>query len=449
VKSKTGKMGTPPHVTILGGGIAGLSVAYYAKEKGLSFIVYEALNRIGGNCITIKHGDFLFDSGAHRFHDKDDDVTKLVKAILGEDLVKTSIPSQIYHSGRFIDFPLTPFNLMKNLSFFTFIRAAAGVLGSRLKREESNRSFESYALKMYGRTIAQKFLLNYTEKLWGTPCERLSPAVSGERLKGLDLLTFIKGTLFQRNDKVEHFEGAFYYPKRGIGAIAEKLGELCGETHIQKNMEITRVLHDQKKIRAVEINGNEMIDTNMVVSTLPLTRFIGIMDPIPPEDVVKDAKSLRYRNVILASFFINRESITKAATVYFPDRRFPFTRIYEPRNRSSYMSPPGKSSLVAEIPCWRDDSLWSMEESKLIQLVFPHLERIWRIKWEECIDVSVQRLNYGYPVLEVGFEEKVTRVYDYLNKFVNLKLSGRSGRFAYAWIHDMLRSGREIIDRIE
>ena len=109
--------------------------------------------------------------------------------LIGKDLVKTSIPSQIYHGGKFLDFPLTPLNLMKNLNIFTFTKATVEVLNSKLGHRKADRNFENFALKMYGRTIAEKFLLNYSEKLWGLPSDRLSQAVAGERLMGLDLLT--------------------------------------------------------------------------------------------------------------------------------------------------------------------------------------------------------------------------------------------------------------------
>ena len=90
----------PGQITILGGGLAGLAVGYYAKKKGSPFTIYEAGNQIGGNCVTIKHGDFLFDSGAHRFHDKDAEVTKEIKMLLGEDLAKVERPSHIFDNGR-------------------------------------------------------------------------------------------------------------------------------------------------------------------------------------------------------------------------------------------------------------------------------------------------------------------------------------------------------------
>ena len=338
---RTNQMSKPAHITILGGGAAGLAVGYYAKKSGLSLTIYEASNRMGGNSITFKHGDFLFDSGAHRFHDKDAEATKEVRKLLGEDLKKINTPTQIYHNGKFIDFPLSPLNLMKNLGLHTFAKAAVEVVRSRLRTRELDSSFESFALRTYGKIIADRFLFNYSEKLWGVACSRLSSKIAGTRMKGLNLRTFVTDTIFGRKAKTEHLEGSFYYPKMGIGTITEKLGGFCGKENILRNSKITKILHNHRRIQAVEVNGKERIDTDEVVSTLPLNLFLQMMEPIPPEEILLLAKSLRYRNVILVALFLNRESVIEAATVYFPNPDFPFTRIYEPKNRSTYMSPPG------------------------------------------------------------------------------------------------------------
>ena len=50
------------HITILGGGPAGMAVAFYAHEKGIEYSLFERSNRLGGNCITLEHNGFLFDS---------------------------------------------------------------------------------------------------------------------------------------------------------------------------------------------------------------------------------------------------------------------------------------------------------------------------------------------------------------------------------------------------
>lgn len=439
-------MTKPSHITILGGGPAGLAVGYYAKKKDLPFTIYEVSNCIGGNSTTLRHGDFLYDSGAHRLHDKDAEVTKELLKLLGEDLKEINIPSKIYDNGKFVKFPLLPFDLMQNMGLLFFAKATVALLHARLNRNEPNENFENFALYTYGKIIAERFLLNYSQKLWGKSCNRLSTEIAGKRLKGLNLKSFIVDSIFKRDARTEHLEGLFYYPNGGIYTISQKLAEVCKNENIKKNSEITKILHNYERIQAVEINGNERIETDELVSTLPLDFFIQAMEPEPPKEILFSAQKLHYRNIVLVALFLDKESVTDTATVYFPDIKFPFTRIYEPKNRNITMSPEGKTSLIAEIPCQKEDYFWSMKDDKLIQLILSQLIDTNLIRKEEVIDASVNRLNYAYPILETGFEEKLQKINSFLNGFNNLKLSGRNGRFVYSWIHNMMRFGKEIID---
>jgi monoamine oxidase len=51
-----------PRIVVVGAGLAGLSCAYQLKQAGISADVYEASDRIGGRCWTIR-GDEFFDDG--------------------------------------------------------------------------------------------------------------------------------------------------------------------------------------------------------------------------------------------------------------------------------------------------------------------------------------------------------------------------------------------------
>jgi len=442
-------MASGPHISILGGGAGGLSVGYYAKKAGLPFTIHEAGDRPGGNCRTLRHGDFRFDSGAHRFHDKDPGVTAELKKLLGDDLSQIHMPSHIYHGGKFTDFPLSPLNLVLSLGPVAFTRAGFEVLRSRLTPAQDHQHFESFALSTYGRTIASRFLLNYSEKLWGESCDRLSTNVAGKRMKGLTLKTFIKEALGGSKSKTEHLDGAFYYPKGGFGTIADRLARYCGEENIRLNARITRIHHDNSRITALETGGAGLIEVDQVTSTLPLDRFLQMLDPAPPKEILRLAADLRYRHMVLVALFLDKESITDSATVYFPEARFPFTRVYEPRNRHPEMSPKGQTSLVAEIPCRKQDSFWAMEDQRLIRTVRSHLIQIGWMQEAEIIGAAVHRMQYAYPVLEVGFEEKIDKIFQYLDRFENLKLSGRNGKFQYSHVHDMLMFARDIVAGID
>lgn len=434
-------------ITILAGGPAGLSVGYYARKRGLSFAVYEASDRVGGNCITLQHGDFRFDSGAHRLHDKDEEVTEEIKALLGDELHRVSAPSQIFFRGKYVDFPLSPLDLLKKIGFIELFKASLSFLKARLGKKSLDGSFESLAVHRYGRSISEKFLLNYSEKLWGLPCNQLSPNISGKRLKGLDLKTFLIEATLGKLAKTRHLDGSFYYPKQGYGRVVEKMEEFCGPENIRLNHRINRVIHNGKRIEAIGISGQERTQrVRQVVSTLPLSFLLKIMEPAPPEEIMRLADSLRYRHLRLVALFLDKPAVNSNATTYFPEKRFPFTRIYEPRNRSKYMSPPGKTSLVVEIPCHREDEIWSYDDLQTVCMVTDKLVEVDWISRRDVVSSWCGRMNYAYPILELGFEEKVTKIMAWLDQFENLDLSGRNGKFAYTHLHDMMRFGKDIAE---
>ena len=74
------------------------------RNAGLISFFLKSGSEVGGNCRTIRVGDFLFDTGAHRFHDKDSNVTSEVKKLLGSDLFHVDAPSEIFFEGQFYQF---------------------------------------------------------------------------------------------------------------------------------------------------------------------------------------------------------------------------------------------------------------------------------------------------------------------------------------------------------
>jgi protoporphyrinogen oxidase len=430
---------------ILGAGAGGLAAGYYARKNGVPFTIYEASERIGGNSTTLQYKGFLFDSGAHRFHDRYPEITREMQMLLGTDFKKIEVPSQIYSHRAYIDFPLSPMNLIKNIGVSEFLKSGLEVIAARIGKKKNDNSFAAYALETYGKTMANRFLLNYSEKLWGKPCTQLSADVAGKRLKGLDLKTFLVETLSGNRSKTEHLDGAFFYPGKGIGMIADHLAKYCGEQHIVKNSIISKILHNGKKITRIEINGSQAIPVKELVSTLPMSSFIQMMEPHPPDDILSLSKALKFRHVILIIFLINQASVTQKASLYFPDADLPFTRIYEPKNRSAQMSPANKTSVIVEIPCQQEDAMWRNSDDQLANMVRKQICEIGILNDKDIFDSTVFRMKFAYPVLELGADEKILKIRGYLDKFDNLKITGRNGKFVYTHIHDMMKFGQEII----
>jgi protoporphyrinogen oxidase len=112
------------------------------------------------------------------------------------------------------------------------------------------------------------------------------------------------------------------------------------------------------------------------------------------------------------------------------------------------MSPQGRTSLVAELPCQDEDPAWADGDEAVIDRVRGHLETVGWVGDGEVIDACSRRLGNAYPVLDTGSDQRVAAIAEYLEGLGNLHLSGRSGRFVYGWIHTMMRFGREIVQEI-
>ena len=188
------------------------------------------------------------------------------------------------------------------------------------------------------------------------------------------------------------------------------------------------------------------MDVDEVVSTIPLPHLLEMMDPPPGKAVLARVRTLRYRSLILVALFLQKDSVTPDATVYFPEKDFVFTRAYEPRNRDRSMAPPGQTSAVFEIPCDPGDTHWRMADEELVALVLSHLAKTAWVRPEEIIGTEVRRMEYAYPVVDLDTGSITKEVLSFLERLSNLRLAGRNGRFVYCSIHDVMTESREIAE---
>lgn len=435
------------NVLILGAGIAGLSAAFYLRKKQIPVTVFDANHETGGNCRTLNINGFLFDTGAHRIHDKDSEITGQIIQLLGGHLKKTNIPSKIFDNGRLLSFPLEPHDVFNRMDMCFTFKAGLDLLKSRLNKKIIE-DFEGFAVNSYGKAMANRFLLNYSKKLWGMPCNELSPEISGERLKNLTFAILVKNFFSKKHAERIHYEGEFYYPERGIGQLPNALESEIGNENIKLKSRISGVFHDNGRIEGIYVNGKEKIGASNFVSTLPINDFINMMQPAPPQNILDIAKTLKFRNIRLAVFFIRNKSINNAATMYFPSDNLLFTRGYEPRNRSSFMSPQGTTSFVVEVPCFENDWAWMTDNIDFKNKIKEQVVKTGLIREKDILGCADEKITHAYPVLEKDYQQKMAKIFDYLSRFTNLEISGRSGLFKYLWIHNLIREGKNISERI-
>ena len=108
--------------------------------------MYEAAAQVGGNARTLRFGEFLVDTGAHRLHDTDPEATAAFRSLLGADLHRVDAPSRIYWNGRWVAFPLRPLDAALQMGPKRVLRILRENLGRR-RPPHPPATFEELALE--------------------------------------------------------------------------------------------------------------------------------------------------------------------------------------------------------------------------------------------------------------------------------------------------------------
>jgi len=436
------------HLTILGGGPAGLGVAFYAHRAGLPFELYEGSPELGGMCRTLRSGAHLYDRGAHRFHDRDPEITRDVAELMGDELVRVVAGSAILDGGRYIDFPPTPLNVMFAYGFREAGRICLDLVRAGWRRHATAVTFEDFAIRRFGKTLARRILLNYSAKLWGLPTDQLSPDIATRRLQGMTLRSLLYELVFP-GGKTEHIDGSFLYPRGGYGRITDALAGTLPPESIHTGFAVERLECGGgavKSIRRIHFSGGRARDVeDRLVSTLPLPFLVGLLGDALPESAREAASRLRFRHVRLLFLRLARLRVSERASIYIPDPAFCISRICEPKNRSSAMTPENETSLIVEAPCFRGDAVEQLSEEEFTRKVVAELSALGLVDPKEVLETRPHFIPNAYPVCANGYARDVGVIREAFASVGNLETLGRAGRFVYSHLHDQLRFGKDCV----
>ena len=466
VKEQTapGQSGRPPAppgapVIVLGAGFAGLAAAHALAAAGRETLVLEAGPVVGGLSRTETFGEFRFDLGGHRFFTHDREIAALVEELMGDELIDVPRSSKILLRGRYVDYPLRPMNALAALGPVTSARVLADWAAEQLRSLAGARpdvSLEDWVVHRFGRTLFRIYFKEYSEKVWGLPCERISVGWVARRIEGLSLGRAIREAFSNGGQRsVASLVDRFAYPRLGIGRIGERFAEeLPQHGRVVCDALVTQVRHEGGRVREVAAAtpaGERSFPAGAVVSTIPLPALARLLDPAPAPRALQAAAELGFRDLILAAVAVDRPFVTDQSWIYIPDRSLPFGRLHEPKNWSGALAPPERSLVVAEYFCSRGDRTWESSDERLAGLTVEGLEKLGYLERRQVIGTRIVRVPAAYPLFEVGYEQRAGAVREGLAGIGNLVLAGRSGCFAYQNMDHAIRSGldaaRSLLDR--
>lgn len=293
---------------IIGAGVSGIS---YANFSSNDFLILEKENEPGGYCRTIKKDGFIWDYSGHFFHFQHPEMEKYVrKNILFNELLSVKKHTQILYRNRYIDFPF-----QKNIHQLEKEEFVDCLYDLFFPENANILSFKDMLYCNFGKSIAEKFLVPYNEKLYACDLNNLDVDAMGRFFPKASKDDIIRN--FRASDN-SSYNTYFTYPKNGAMEYIYSLLANIDNTKVALNEELIDI---DIKGKMAYTNKREIAYDNLI-STIP---FPVLLEKCGM-DYLKDQFSCN-KVLVFNLGFDSKGDDNINSWVYIPSKDFVFYRV--------------------------------------------------------------------------------------------------------------------------
>lgn len=412
---------------IIGAGISGLTLANYLDD----YLIIEKENEVGGYCRTIKKKDYIWDYAGHFFHFKTEEFKKkFLDVIPKEDIIVQDKCTKIFYKDNLIDYPFQ--TNIHQLEKEEFIDCLYDLFTKDEKDNYDN--FLDMLYGKFGKSIVEKFLKPYNEKLYAVDLTNLDVDAMGRFFPYADKEAIIKN---MRNSTNNSYNNNFLYPRNGAGSFIEVLEKNLDKEKILLNTYVKSIDEENKYV--VLSNGEKIFYDNLI-NTIPLNRFLELTN-----DDEKLLNELSYNKVLVFNLGFNKKSkLVNEHWLYIPSKECNYYRIGFYDNILNQ----DKLSMYIEIGYNKNDVINDKEIEKQLKLTLENLRK------QEIIDDETNLEEYVSIIMDPAYVHinhdtsvKIKSYFEELEKN-NIYSIGRYGGWTYCSMEDCMLEAKELSERI-
>ncbi len=447
-------------VIVVGGGISGLTTAYYLLKRlpSLSLLLVESSPKLGGTMQTRHVEGFIIEEGPNGFLDNKPYTLELVKYLGMEGELYPSSPVTdkrfIYTKGRLRPIPLSPFAF-----FWSSLLSPWGKV--RLLMEyfvkpvspDVDETLTQFATRRLGRETLETLLDPMVAGVYAGNPDKVSLKSTFPTIHQLEQRHggLIKGLLaLKREGKAQGGPGGpggrLTSFKGGVGQLVEALGEELGSRVVTgvRALEVGR----EKGLYAVETPQGTLRARALVLANPAYEAGKMLMTLAPP--LSQDLTAIPYAPISVVALVYKETD-----TLRFPPRGFGF--LVPRRERLSILgvlwdssifpnrAPKGKALMRAMVGGDRQPSLALEHPGKLVEMVCKDLLHTMGISASPEL-VQVFSHEKGIPQYVVGHSARIQRIEREAEKLPGLFLN--SNAYKGIGLNDCVANSKIIAEKV-
>ncbi len=415
---------------VIGAGLSGLSFAYFTNDD--DYLILEQDSTPGGYCRTIPNKKYVWDYAGHFYHFKTEKYKKLFQSLVEpEEIIKQKKNTKIYYNGKLINYPFqTNIHELEKSEFIECLRD--------LYFREENTSFSNFLDMLYakfGKSITEKFLKPYNEKLYATDLRNLDKEAMGRFFPYADFNSVMRS---MGNDQQKTYNDEFLYLKKGTGYFIDKLYGKLDRSKTLFNEKVCSI--DREKKIAYTASGKEIYYENLI-NTAPFNQFIKLLGD---EKLNNLSEELSYNKVLVLNLGFNRASknFKTEHWVYFPDKTLNFYRI------GFYNNILNQENLSVYVEIGFPKKTTKIDVKKELEETLAGMRSVGIIDDDmELLDKNIILMDPAYVHISTTEDEKVQNLFSKLEK-ENIYNLGRYGRWTYNCMEDCMALADELAKRL-
>ena len=411
---------------IIGAGISGLTAANYLKKD---YLLIEKENEPGGYCRTIHRGDYVWDYAGHFFHFKTDEFRRLFHENIPEqDIISQTKRTKILYKGQLVDYPFQ--TNIHQLEKQEFIDCLYDLFQRKEKTEYSD--FLDMLYGKFGKSIVEKFLKPYNEKLYACDLHQLDKDAMGRFFPYADIPQIIAN---MKREQDSSYNSTFLYPRNGAGSFLDVLYRRLDATKVRLGCTLTRV-DAERKLACTD--GGEEISFEYLINTAPLNHFLAMLGT---DAALELNGRLSYNKVLVFNLGFSKKSAFKEHWIYVPDKDVNYYRIGFYDNILS----TDKLSMYVEIGYPKDAAV---DTEQQLALTLENLKRCGIVTEDNSLIASSTILmDPAYVHIRRDTEAAITEMKQSLATS-GIHTIGRYGGWTYCSMEDCMLEAKELVQAL-